>query len=52
MNVCETTGCPKPLVMERLVCDPMLKVEIQELRMRGRINTQVHDVNDCTELDD
>lgn len=49
---CAAAGCPKPLVMERLVCDPMLKVEIQELRMRGRINTQVHEVADCTELDD
>lgn len=50
--LCAAAGCPKPLVMARLVCDPMLKVEIQELRMRGRVNTQVHEVADCTELDD
>ncbi|KAH7423062.1 hypothetical protein KP509_12G037800 [Ceratopteris richardii] len=49
---CAAAGCPKPLVLERLVCDPMLKVEIQELRMRGRVNSQVHDVAECTELDD
>lgn len=49
---CAAAGCPKPLVAERLICDPMLKVEIQELRMRGRNNTQIHDVADCTELDD
>ncbi|MCO5604281.1 hypothetical protein L7F22_058446 [Adiantum nelumboides] len=49
---CAAAGCPKPLVMERLVCDPMLKVEIQELRIRGRVNTQVHEVAECTELDD
>lgn len=49
---CAAAGCPKPLVADRLVCDPMLKIEIQELRMRGHINTQVRDIADCTDLDD
>lgn len=49
---CAAAGCPKMLVSERITCDAMLKVEIQELRMRGRVNNRVHAVADCTELDD
>lgn len=49
---CAAAGCPKMLTAETLICDPLLRIEIDELRLRGKRSTQVQIVADCTEIDE
>jgi len=49
---CAAAGCPKMLTAESLVCDPLLRIEIDELRLRGKRSTQAQIVADCTEIDE
>ncbi|GLJ55767.1 hypothetical protein SUGI_1197500 [Cryptomeria japonica] len=49
---CAAAGCPKMLTAEILICDPLLKIEIEELRLRGDQSTQAQIVADCTEIDE
>ncbi|KAG6549832.1 hypothetical protein Mapa_008813 [Marchantia paleacea] len=45
---CASAGCPKQLVAANFVCDASLKMSIQELRLRERVNTQRAQVADFT----
>eukprot|EP00249_Psilotum_nudum_P005726 c19153_g1_i1 orf=371-1141(-) len=49
---CAAAGCPKELLAENLICDGMLKIEIEEMRRRGIVATQAQNVVDYTELED
>ncbi|KAL5730535.1 hypothetical protein ACHQM5_003342 [Ranunculus cassubicifolius] len=46
---CAVAGCPKMLQAGRLICDPLLRIEIEELRRQAQ---QPNVVEDCTELDE
>ncbi|PSS15983.1 E3 SUMO-protein like [Actinidia chinensis var. chinensis] len=47
---CPVAGCPKILVAERVVCDPLLLVEIDEMRYKQSARTDV--VEDFTNEED
>ncbi|PSS05837.1 E3 SUMO-protein like [Actinidia chinensis var. chinensis] len=47
---CPAAGCPKILVAERVVCDPLLLVEIDEMRCKQSARTDV--VEDFTNEED
>ena len=47
---CAAIGCLKMLTAEMFTCDPLLKIEIEELRLRGDQSTQTQIVADCTEF--
>lgn len=49
---CPVAGCPKILEQQRVVCDPLLQVEIDELRFQGNQTTQPTVVEDCTGFDE
>jgi len=49
---CAAAGCPKMLTADKLICDPLLRIEIDELRLRGNRSTQAQIVADCTEIDE
>ncbi|KAF3786465.1 E3 SUMO-protein ligase [Nymphaea thermarum] len=48
---CPAAGCPKILVPNRVVCDPLLLVDIEELRSRSIRASDTNVVEDCTEID-
>ncbi|PKA50183.1 E3 SUMO-protein ligase MMS21 [Apostasia shenzhenica] len=49
---CPVAGCPKVLLVDRVVCDPLLPVEIDELRAADAPNEPITNVEDFTEIDD
>ncbi|CAI0409199.1 unnamed protein product [Linum tenue] len=49
---CCIAGCPKFLQAHRLVCDPFLLTEIDELRSMNQQTEQAQNVEDFTGLDD
>ncbi|KAB1216569.1 E3 SUMO-protein ligase MMS21 [Morella rubra] len=49
---CPVAGCPKILQAQKVVCDPLLLVEIEEMRTRSKQNTRTEVIEDCTELDE
>ncbi|XP_020527818.1 E3 SUMO-protein ligase MMS21 isoform X2 [Amborella trichopoda] len=49
---CPVAGCPKILEGERVTCDPLLRIELDEMRARSNRTTESHLVEDFTELDD
>ncbi|XP_020536327.1 E3 SUMO-protein ligase MMS21 isoform X2 [Jatropha curcas] len=49
---CPITGCPKILQADKVVCDPLLLVEIEEMRSMSRQTARNNVVEDFTELDD
>ncbi|XP_031494107.1 E3 SUMO-protein ligase MMS21 [Nymphaea colorata] len=48
---CPVAGCPKILVPNRVACDPLLLVDIEELRSRSIRASDTNVVEDCTEID-
>lgn len=52
-GICPIAGCPSTLQLEKVRCDPLLLVEIQELRDMRKQHTDMTDViEDFTELDE
>ncbi|CAI0440948.1 unnamed protein product [Linum tenue] len=49
---CCIAGCPKVLQAQKLVCDPFLLAEIEELRSINQQTEQAQNVEDFTGLDD
>ncbi|KAL2651036.1 hypothetical protein R1flu_019164 [Riccia fluitans] len=49
---CAIAGCPKQVVAANVVCDPALKMIIQELRLKEKVNTEKAPVADFTEGQD
>ncbi|XP_058095113.1 E3 SUMO-protein ligase MMS21 isoform X2 [Magnolia sinica] len=49
---CPVAGCPKKLAAGRVVCDPLLHIEIEEMRSRSTQIIQATIVEDFTELDE
>ncbi|CAN6482757.1 unnamed protein product [Victoria cruziana] len=47
---CPVAGCPKILVPNRVICDPLLPIDIEELRSRNIRASDTNQVEDCTEL--
>ncbi|XP_042519467.1 E3 SUMO-protein ligase MMS21 [Macadamia integrifolia] len=47
---CPVAGCPKILQAGRILCDPLLRVEIEELRLMSKQNACPAMVEDFTEL--
>ncbi|KAK1276078.1 E3 SUMO-protein ligase MMS21 [Acorus gramineus] len=48
---CPVAGCPKVLQAERVSCDPLLQIEIDEMRSRSE-SGRTEMVEDCTGIDD
>lgn len=49
---CPIAGCPKMLHIGNVVCDSMLRVEIDEFRSSGAADSIASDVEDISDLDD
>ncbi|XP_021773730.1 E3 SUMO-protein ligase MMS21-like [Chenopodium quinoa] len=49
---CPVAGCPKPLQANRVVCDTLLHVEIEELRSSNKNTVEPEGIEDFTALDD
>ncbi|KMT13112.1 hypothetical protein BVRB_4g086540 [Beta vulgaris subsp. vulgaris] len=49
---CPVAGCPKLLLADRVVCDPLLPVEIDELRSLSKKTVETEAIEDFTALDD
>ncbi|XP_071723596.1 E3 SUMO-protein ligase MMS21 [Rutidosis leptorrhynchoides] len=49
---CPVAGCPKKLELRRIVCDPLLHVEIDELRSMSKQTAQPTEIEDFTALSD
>ncbi|MQM03596.1 hypothetical protein Taro_036380 [Colocasia esculenta] len=49
---CPAAGCPRILQVDRVVCDPLLPIEIDEMRSRGSEMVHSTVVEDFTELGD
>ncbi|XAR56512.1 hypothetical protein NMG60_11037035 [Bertholletia excelsa] len=49
---CPVAGCPKILVAERVVCDPLLLIEIEEMRSLNKESTRTQLIEDFTALDE
>ncbi|XP_021835906.1 E3 SUMO-protein ligase MMS21 [Spinacia oleracea] len=49
---CPVAGCPKQLLAHRVVCDPLLPVEIEELRSSNINTIEPEAIEDFTGLDD
>ncbi|XP_058221585.1 E3 SUMO-protein ligase MMS21 isoform X1 [Rhododendron vialii] len=49
---CPVAGCPKILVAERVVCDPLLLVEIEEMSLLNKQSARPDVVEDFTATDD
>ncbi|KAG6637261.1 hypothetical protein I3843_11G162200 [Carya illinoinensis] len=49
---CPVAGCPKLLQAEKLVCDPLLLFEIDEMRTMSNQTARTDVIEDCTELDE
>ncbi|XP_021719271.1 E3 SUMO-protein ligase MMS21-like [Chenopodium quinoa] len=48
---CPVAGCPKPLKANRVVCDALLHVEIEELRSSNKNTVEPEGIEDFTALD-
>lgn len=48
---CPIAGCPKIVRANKLVSDPVLLIEIEEMRSRSKENGKANEVEDFTELD-
>ncbi|KAK8953938.1 E3 SUMO-protein ligase MMS21 [Platanthera zijinensis] len=48
---CPVAGCPKFLQEERVICDPLLRIEIDEIHAASKSNEPVTNVHDYTEID-
>lgn len=46
------SGCPKRLRADRVVCDPMLLVEIDEMRSMSKQSGRADVIEDFTALDE
>lgn len=46
------SGCPKILQAEKVVCDPLLLIEIDEMRTMSTQTARTDLIEDCTELDE
>lgn len=49
---CPVAGCPKPLLANRVECDPLLPVEIDELRSLNKNTVEPEVIEDFTAIDD
>ncbi|KAK6134594.1 hypothetical protein DH2020_031653 [Rehmannia glutinosa] len=49
---CPVAGCPKKLQADRVVCDPLLLIEIDELRSMGKQHARDDVIEDFTQLDE
>ncbi|XP_044479226.1 E3 SUMO-protein ligase MMS21-like isoform X1 [Mangifera indica] len=49
---CPVAGCPKILKAAKVVCDPLLQVEIEEMRSMNNRNARPNVIEDCTGLDE
>ncbi|KAL2466805.1 E3 SUMO-protein ligase MMS21 [Abeliophyllum distichum] len=49
---CPVAGCPKMLQPDRVVCDPLLLIEIDEMRSMNKESTRHDVIEDFTELDE
>ncbi|KAK4492957.1 hypothetical protein RD792_000284 [Penstemon davidsonii] len=49
---CPITGCPKILRQDRVVCDPLLKIEIDEMRSMANQSTRADVIEDFTRLEE
>ncbi|KAK4439159.1 E3 SUMO-protein ligase MMS21 [Sesamum alatum] len=49
---CPVTGCPKKLVADRVVCDALLLIEIDEMRSISKQRTGANVIEDFTQLDE
>ncbi|KAL6554204.1 hypothetical protein OROMI_019877 [Orobanche minor] len=47
---CPVAGCPKKLQADRLVCDPLLLIEIDEMRAMSKQQSRADVIEDITEL--
>ncbi|KAM7492553.1 hypothetical protein LguiA_035474 [Lonicera macranthoides] len=47
---CPMAGCPKILQVERVVCDQLLQIEIEELRSMSKQTSRPNVIEDFTEL--
>lgn len=49
---CPVAGCPKILQAQRVICDPLLPIEIEEMRSTENATEKPTMVEDFTEVDD
>ncbi|KAK6134550.1 hypothetical protein DH2020_031720 [Rehmannia glutinosa] len=49
---CPVAGCPKKLQADRVVCDPLLLIEIDELRSMSKQHARDDVIEDFTQLDE
>lgn len=46
------SGCPKILQTRKVFCDPLLLIEIDEMRTMSKQTARTDVIEDCTELDE
>ncbi|XP_059662678.1 E3 SUMO-protein ligase MMS21 [Cornus florida] len=51
-TLCPVAGCPKILQAENVVCDPLLLVEIEEMRSMSKQTAMPNVIEDFTEFDE
>ncbi|PIA35102.1 hypothetical protein AQUCO_03600039v1 [Aquilegia coerulea] len=49
---CAIAGCPKKLQAAKLICDPLLRIEIEEARTMSKQTSNPTMIEDCTALDE
>ncbi|XP_059443339.1 E3 SUMO-protein ligase MMS21 isoform X1 [Corylus avellana] len=49
---CPVAGCPKMLQAQKVLCDPLLLIEIDEMRTMSKQTARTDVIEDCTELDE
>ncbi|KAF5176310.1 E3 sumo-protein ligase mms21 [Thalictrum thalictroides] len=49
---CAIAGCPKILQVARVICDPLLRIEIEEARTMSKQTEHPTLIEDCTALDE
>ncbi|KAJ0103564.1 hypothetical protein Patl1_04739 [Pistacia atlantica] len=49
---CPVAACPKILKAAKVVCDPLLRVEIDEMRSMNKQSSRPNVIEDCTGLDE
>ncbi|KAL3503181.1 hypothetical protein ACH5RR_037630 [Cinchona calisaya] len=49
---CPVAGCPKPLQAQRVICDPLLLVEIEEMRTMSKETARPEVIEDFTAMDE
>lgn len=49
---CPMTGCPKMLLEHRMVCDPLLRIEIDEMHAMSKQTDMPNVIEDFTELNE